>query len=124
MYISGVGRILVRGDTWPPKGYPAPPAGVRLAAAPRMVGKFKILKRFKVLENESIFKNVIIFVYRKIIFSKKTFLKIEHILQKFVNFGKIYSTNFNFYGVPCKSREISNEFYYLVKKSIKNSKLA
>ena len=57
---SGVGRILVReeggGNSWPPKGYHAPPAGGGLRPPPRMVAKFKILKRFKVLENESIFQ--------------------------------------------------------------------
>ena len=43
------------GDTWPTKGYDAPPAGGPGAKAHRTVAKFKLLKRFKVLENESIF---------------------------------------------------------------------
>ena len=32
--VSGVGRILVRGNTWPPKGYHAPTAGVPGAKGP------------------------------------------------------------------------------------------
>ena len=53
--ISGVGRILVRGDHQ--KAITRPTQG--------RVRKFKILKRFKILENESIFLKYQHFLARK-----------------------------------------------------------
>ena len=45
----------------------------------------------------------------------------EHILQGVIDLLKNYFTNFRFYRVPYKSREISDEFYYLVKKYMKQT---
>ena len=87
-------RDFFRGSARQLKGYHAPPQGVG-ERSPRLITKFWIFKRFKVLENESIFQK-----YRKI----------EHILQKFLNFPKK--------NLKLKSREISHEIYQKRKNGL------
>ena len=116
-HYSGVGRILVQGNTWLPKGYHALWGGPG-CECPRMVAKFKIIKRFKVLENESIFQKYQHFSCPKNPFFLRKLSKNWTFYKDFLIFSKNYFANFNFYGAPSKSREIPVEFYYLVEKII------
>ena len=80
---------------------------------PRTVMKFNILKRFKVLEDEYIFRK-----YqhsscpKNPFFPKKNFEKLNIFYKDFWFFEKLFE-NFQFSGVPYKSRGISHEFYYI-----------
>ena len=90
--------------------------------APLTVAKFHFLKRFKVLENDSLFQKYQHFSRQKNPFFLRKFRKIEHILQKFLSFRNIILKISIFLELPCKSREIPDEFFSLVEKFIKKAK--
>ena len=90
------------GNTWPQKGYHAPPAGVR-GGSPRVVTNFKILKRLKVYENESIFENYQHFYFRENQFFYEKFQKDWTMLQRFLNFSKYYFKNITSEKFPMSS---------------------
>ena len=68
------------------------------------------------------FKIINIFLSQKFIFSKKNFEKLNIFYKNFWFFSKSYFNTFNFSGGTYKSREISDEFYYLVGNFIKKLK--
>ena len=80
----------------PPKGYHAPRAGGPGRKPSPMGTMLKTLKRFKILENESIFQNYQYFSCPKNQYFLIKISKIEHILQKFLNFSKNYSKHLKF----------------------------
>ena len=68
-----------------------------------------------------LFKNINIFLAQKLLYFWQKFRKIEIILQEFLNFFEELFENFQFFETY-KSREIFDEFYYLVEKFIKKLK--
>ena len=122
--VSSVARIFFGGTPRSPfKGYQAPRRDSG-GGSPRTVAKFKILTRFKVLKNESIFKIFNIFFPEKSIFYKKNFQKLNIFSKNFLFFPENYfkSSIFQFLWSDYKSKEVSDEFYYLVEKFIKKSR--
>ena len=80
-----------------------------------MLTKIKFLNRSKVLENASIFKNCNIFLARRKNFPSKFNLE---------KFGKIIFkiSKFQFFESSIKSREISDEWYFLLLEFVKTLK--